>query len=428
MKDPGSRLETDAERAFRVNAAALRAREPDWLKALREEAIDKFEGLPDRHQEEFHYTDLHARLRAPSGPSAAPPSMPRNAAFATRLGASVISIIGDLVEPVASGAPLRSAVFTTLRDAIAKQPDLARKVLGADTGEGAILDGLGAALATDGAILRLTNGAVIVLDHCAGPSAVHLRHKIVVEARAHVTLIELHSSLGDSLAHVGMQIDSEPGARLDHVKLITQGGTHLSGVAVHLGAAAQYDLTFVALGTVLIRQSLEIGLEGEGAIARVHGALLVAGEEHSDLHAAIGHTVPNCISETEVRAVAADRGRAAVQSLVRVAPNARASDGRQLIRGLILGERAEIDAKPELEILNDDVKCSHGTALGDLDAEAIFYLRARGIPEREARSLLVEAFIAELLERVPQEGARNLLHDRVRDWLARSLASEAPHG
>jgi Fe-S cluster assembly protein SufD len=125
-----------------------------------------------------------------------------------------------------------------------------------------------------------------------------------------------------------------------------------------------------------------------------------------------------------VRAVAAGRGRAAVQSLIRVAPGAHGSDGRQLIRGLILSPRAEIDAKPELEILNDDVKCNHGTALGDLDGEAIFYLRSRGIPEFEARRLLVEAFLAKFLSRVEHAGAREMLEEATSFWLASTLRAQ----
>ncbi len=167
---------------------------------------------------------------------------------------------------------------------------------------------------------------------------------------------------------------------------------------------------------------------GERASSRVKSIGLVTGEEHIDFNVLAQHGARHCRSEQEARVVAAGRGRGVVQSLVKVGPLAAGTDARQLIRGLILGERAEIDAKPELEILNDDVKCAHGTALGDLDAEAIFYLRARGIPEREARALLIEAFLGELIAGVAHAGARALLLERTRAWLGALGLEGAAHG
>jgi Fe-S cluster assembly protein SufD len=321
--------------------------------------------------------------------------------------------------------PLPAGAFQTLREAIVSQPAVARAVLEKDFGAGPRLDSLGAALAGDGAILHLTEGEpVVVLDHrttSIGDSD-HVRHSVVVAKDCHATLVDLNEQEAGRLAHTGLRIEVEAGGKLDHIKLIAQaGGAHLGGIAAHLGAGADYELNIVMLGTALVRQSVEIGLEGEGARARIRGALLVAGEEHLDLHARIEHGVPRCTSETQVRAVAARRGRAAVQSLVRVAPGARGSDARQMIRGLILSPKAEIDAKPELEILNDDVKCSHGTALGDLDPESIFYLRSRGVPEAQARALLTEAFISEILNGVAHAGARDLLRSKAQDWLAQAF-------
>ncbi len=297
-----------------------------------------------------------------------------------------------------------AGAFQTLRQAIAEDGGDARRVFGEETGEGEALSALGTALASDGAILTLRDGQTVVLNHHGDA---HVRHDVSVEMGA-ATLIELHGG-AQSLSHAGMHVRVAPGAKLTHIQVVTSAGQHLGGVAVDVDHSGTYDLTLLAAGPALLRQDVLVRFEDEAAQARIRGVLLAANDEHLDLHARVEHGEPNGTSETQVRAVAIERGRVAAQSLVRVAPHARKTDARQLIRGLVLGDKAEIDAKPELEILNDDVKCAHGTALGDLDPEAVFYLRSRGVPETEARALLIEAFLAELIDQAPHEGARELL-------------------
>jgi Fe-S cluster assembly protein SufD len=431
MSDLATRSETEAERGFRQSAAALRAREPAWLQKLREEAIGKFKGLPDRRQEEFHYTDLRARIEGAylAAATGARVTDPRAAKLAARLGANLICVVGGRVHVPSAGAGSPIATLRTLASVLTEDPAGAKTLLEAAMAQGSALSALNAGLARDGAIIEVAenSSATILLDHQpsgAGRSAAHLLHRLVLGLGARATLIERHEApiAIDELRQIAMSVSVGEGARLEHVRLISSpDSTHLSDLAVNLGRGAEYELTVLAAASRLARASVIVRLEGEGASSRVIGALLVSGEEHVDLNARILHEAPNCRSEMEVRAVAGARGRAAVQSLIRVAPGAHGSDGRQLIRGLILSPRAEIDAKPELEILNDDVKCSHGTALGDLDAGAIFYLRSRGIPEFEARRLLVEAFLGKLLSRVGHPGAREMLEEAASLWLANTL-------
>jgi Fe-S cluster assembly protein SufD len=434
MSDLGTRSETEAERAFRHSAAALRAREPEWLQKLRAEAIGKFKALPDRRQEEFHYTDLRARIEGPyhAETSATQVTDPEAIKLAVRLGASLISVVsGDVVVHDNEVAP-QIGTLRTLASVLRDEPARARALLEAAMAKGSALSTLSAGLARDGAIIEIAHNssATILLDHQpsrAERSSAHLLHHIVLGPAARATLIERHAAptASDALRQITMSVSVGEGARLEHVRLIASPGSTLLGdLNVSLGRGAEYELTVLAAASRLAREQVTVRLEGQGASSRVIGALLVSDENHFDLNARNLHEAPGCRSEMEVRAVAAGRGRAAIQSLIRVAPGAHGSDGCQLIRGLILSPRAEIDAKPELEILNDDVKCNHGTALGDLDGEAIFYLRSRGIPEFEARRLLVEAFLAKLLSRVEHAGAREMLEEATSFWLASTLRAQ----
>jgi len=165
--------------------------------------------------------------------------------------------------------------------------------------------------------------------------------------------------------------------------------------------------------------------EGEGAHAALGGTLLLKGQQHFDLTAEIDHAQPHGTSEMTARAVIAGRAKGVVQGAVRVAPDAQHTDANQQIRGLLLSERAEFDSKPELEILADDVKCAHGAASGDLDEDAIFYLRARGIPEAEARALLIEAFLEEGLAKIEKDALRDLLREEAQGWLDGLEAGDA---
>jgi Fe-S cluster assembly protein SufD len=418
MADSASGTETEAERAFREGAEALIGRAPPAQAQARRAALAAFmaAGLPDRRREEFHYTDLRAKLRDPYKALVGEDRVYLSEKDVAEWGQRARQSIGDEhahVHAILNGGAIGEG-----------------EVSGGDFNKFDPLAALNTALTLGGASVRIPAGeaAAIILDHrliAVERVSVHPRHVIEVGEGARLTMIECHRPSNDHLTDEQMQITLAEGAQIDHIKLLAEGdAVHTAGVHATLAAGAAYSATILALGTRLARHAVTISLEGEGAAARLRGVVLATGEEHLDLNVRVDHNAPHCLSETEIRAVATERGRAAIQSLVRVAPRARGSDGRQLIRGLILSPRAEIDAKPELEILNDDVKCSHGTALGDLDAEAIFYLRARGVPEAAARALLAEAFLASLIERVQHEGARDMLLQSTRTWLAHAFNSQ----
>jgi Fe-S cluster assembly protein SufD len=182
---------------------------------------------------------------------------------------------------------------------------------------------------------------------------------------------------------------------------------------------ARYETLVFSSGAALARSELSVTLAEPGASFDLAGAYVATGDELSDFTFSVAHEAPHTTSRMLVKGVAGGEARAVVQGSVIVKPDAQKSDSHQMARGILLSPRAEIDQKPELEIFADDVKCGHGAAIGALDDEQLFYLRARGIPEAQARAMLVTAFIGEVIERL---GAGDW-QARVSDWLEKRLSA-----
>ncbi|HEY5301234.1 MAG TPA: SufD family Fe-S cluster assembly protein, partial [Acetobacteraceae bacterium] len=175
----------------------------------------------------------------------------------------------------------------------------------------------------------------------------------------------------------------------------------------------------LSLGARLARTELHARLTGVDATVHMGGAQILAGTQHGDITIVIRHEAPRCASRQNVKSVLTGRSRGVFQGRIEVARAAQKTDGYQMSQALLLSPDAEIDTKPELEIFADDVKCSHGATVGELDPEQMFYLRSRGIPEAEARSILVRAFLSEALEAVTHDGARAAMETAVERWWER---------
>jgi Fe-S cluster assembly protein SufD len=192
----------------------------------------------------------------------------------------------------------------------------------------------------------------------------------------------------------------------------------MGSIAAKVTAGATYRAHFMTTGAKLSRTELHIALDGEGAEAHLSGVSVLNGG-HADVTVHMDHAVGNTQSTQLFKYVAGGHSRGVYQGKVTVREGANGSDSRQTAKGLLLEDRAEIDLKPELEILADDVKCAHGAAVGDLDAESLFYLRSRGIPEAEARALLMRAFLGDAVEQIADETIRASV------WQAVEVALEA---
>jgi Fe-S cluster assembly protein SufD len=277
-------------------------------------------------------------------------------------------------------------------------------------------------LAEDGAILTTPDGedaGIIFLIHAGvdGTSA-HPRHMIRLGRGARLTLMEMSLGEGCYVHNPISEIHVADGAVLTHVRMQTESTAafHLATIYAAIAAGGTYDSFTLNVGGRITRTEIHAALDGPGAIAHLNGAQLLTGSQHADFTSVVRHAAPKGTSRQTVKNVLAGHSRGVFQGRIEVARGAQGTDGYQMNRALLLSPDAEIDTKPELEIFADDVKCSHGATVGELDPEQLFYLRSRGIPDQEARSILVRAFLAEALDPVTNDTARGLLEDAVARW------------
>ena len=273
------------------------------------------------------------------------------------------------------------------------------------------------ALAKGGVALRVrkNQSAEAVTLNFSG--AGHVRALLVLEEGASLTLHE--ALVGSDTRNIGFEIVLGANAQLNHVRLSPNAGgaVQVEEMAITLARHARYHFHNAAFGAKLSRLEMDIALEGEGAEAHLTGVSIV-NNDHADITTRMHHAVGQTHSTQLFKKIAAGKSRAVYQGKVSVAQHADGADSRQTAKAILLGTHAEADLKPELEIFADDVKCAHGAAVGDLDADSLFYLRARGIPEFEARNLLIHAFLEEAIP----EMAQGLVLDQVNDALEKVSA------
>jgi Fe-S cluster assembly protein SufD len=408
--------------------------EPSWLGELRRQGITRFAelGWPTRRSESWRYLDLSpiARTRP------AKPSAPRlDAATIERMALPqaaqrIVLVDGCFVPALSTLEPVAGIWFGSTAQAIRERADLARAVAGATPlGDSEAFDALNAAFFSDGFVLEVAPGVTldrpIEIIHLAGQAAgasLHTRSLIALGAGAQATVIETYAgSEGHYWRDDLVTIEIGDAAELQRVVLVEEAAeaAHVSTVAAALGAKARLANFALLLGGRTVRHEANITLAGEGARCTYDGAFIVAGRDEANIVTTIDHAAPGGQTRELVKAVGADRGHGAFQGRIIVRPGAQKTDAHQLSRNLIIGNRAVIDTKPELEIHADDVKCSHGASVGDLDETALFYLRSRGIAEAEARRLLIDGFLREAVETVEQLD----LHAYLLRRLAHRLAS-----
>jgi len=197
---------------------------------------------------------------------------------------------------------------------------------------------------------------------------------------------------------------------------------HVNTTFAEVGAKGVYDAFVLTLGAKLARTEIHARLLGEGGAVHLNGAQLLGGQQHGDITTVVAHDAPGCASRQTVKNVLSDHSRGVFQGRIEVARVAQKTDGYQMNQALLLSPYAEINCKPQLEIYADDVKCSHGATVGELDADQLFYLRSRGIPETEARAILVRSFLSEAMDPIQHEGARALMERAIEQWWERRPA------
>ena len=416
--------------AFR---ARERAAEPSWLADRRAAALDRFAalGFPTRREEAWRFTDLR-----PLAAHAFPPAEGTSAIAPDDLapwrlsGPShrLVLVDGRFALDLSDlGALPPGAWLGSTAQALTERPTLVEAALDASDDAGAQpFAALNAAFFADGFVLALEPGVtlehpveVIHIGRAASPQSFHVRSAMLLAAGSRATVIETFAGTGAYWTNAVAAIGLGEGARLRHARVQVEDhqAVHIALARAALAPRAAYEAFALVLGAGLGRYDIQACFGGADALCQLDGAFLLRGQQENTIATFVDHAAPGCTTRELFKGVVEDRAHGVFLGRIAVRPDAQRSDAQQVNRNLLLGRRAVIDTKPELEILADDVKCSHGATVGDLDEEALFYLRARGIPEAEARRLLIEAFAAETLERV--DGAvRERLAAHVARWLA----------
>jgi Fe-S cluster assembly protein SufD len=408
-----------------LDAFRRRPGEPEWLAGVRERGLARFAetGFPSRRGEDWRYIDLRPLADRPMLPADAGGEMDDGAqAKLAEIGlagatARLVFVDGRYDAALSATTDLPDGLrFYPMAEAIAARPDLVRALL--EDGAGEPFAALNAAFFADGFVVEAAPGVrcdrpieVVHLASGKHRGSVHTRSLVVLGDGSCVSLVESFAGAGDYWRNDVAALRLGTAAELTHVRLVTEAdaAVHLDAVAARLAERAHLDMFVLLLGGRTVRHEVTITGEGEDARCDLNGAFIVSDRQEANIVTTIDHRAPGGQSRELIKGVAAGRAHGAFQGRIIVRPGAQKTDAQQLSRNLIVGRRAAIDAKPELEIDADDVKCSHGAAIGDLDENALFYLRARGIPEQEARRMLIDAFIRDAVALVAAPDVREHL-------------------
>jgi len=282
---------------------------------------------------------------------------------------------------------------------------------------------LNTALMGDGALVHVAAGAVVDRPlHLAfiGPNtaaSVFARSLIVIERGARAMLIESHEGAADADYQVNAALELVVGdeAHVDHVKLIGEGAKalHVSTLLAAIGAHARFNTFTFTTGGAVVRNQMFIRFDGAETVAGIRGATLLQKRQHADTTLIADHVAVGCQSRELFKSVLDGDSRAVFQGKIIVRPGAQKTDAKMMTQALLLSDRAEADNKPELEIFADDVQCGHGATAGALDQNLLFYLKARGIPQKQAEALLIQSFVGEAIEGIEHAGLREILMEAV---------------
>lgn len=402
------------------------------LRAWREAALDRFaaQGMPHRRVEEWKYTDLRVLMPEVHPLAGLLPAIAADLSIEAAIGTALAHLdayravfVDGMFRPDLSTVEAAAGVtFEPLRAMLERESSAALALEKFPPLERDIIADLATAFATDGAILSVAPGVRLEkplhLIFAAGetaPKLVATQNAIVIGEGAEVSLIETHvAAAGQAFDAVRLTLGAD--ATLNHVR-VNSGAKQLASASVNIGPQARYNPLQVTLDGFLTRAQIRIHFGGPGSCCHYAGAMMLRGHAHADFTLVVDHAAEGCESRELVKAVVDGRSRGVFQGKVIVERGAQKTDGKQMANALLLSDEAEFDSKPELEIFADDVACGHGSTAGQLDEDLMFYLRARGIPEAEARALLIAAFIGEALDGIENESLRAALQEKVDAWL-----------
>ncbi|WP_426524304.1 Fe-S cluster assembly protein SufD [Bradyrhizobium sp. McL0615] len=398
------------------------------------EAYDRV-GLPHRRLEDWKYTDLRALMREvlPLAPAPDAAALKR-AATAVKLQSikglrRLVLVDGVFVPKLSELDGLEKGVAVgTLRGVLESgEATLQGQLLTLDNANPMVA--LNTAMMTDGVVIQIANGVVLTqplqIIHVATgttPAAMFTRSLLRLGKDAGATLVESYIAADGAKTyqvHDSLVIAIGDNSRLDHVRLVedSREAVNISSAVFTLGAHAHLNTFGMTSGAAVSRYQATITFAGEGSRVETNGVNLLNGRQHADTTLFMDHAVAHCASREVFRAVADDRAHSVFQGRIIVRPHAQKTDAKMMTRALLLSDEAEADNKPELEIFADDVTCGHGATTGALDESLLFYLRARGLSEKEAQALLIQAFVGEAIESIVNDDLRELAITAAQRWL-----------
>lgn len=430
---------TETGRALSDAFAIARDRLPGIgeVLELRRQAFDAYEraGLPHRRIEDWKYTDLRSLMREVLPLAPAPDAAVLRAAEKTlkqhkvRGARRLVLVDGVFVPELSEIADLEKGLsIRSLREVLeAGDAALTSQLLSLDVSNPMVA--LNSAMMTDGVVIEVAAGTVLSRPlhavHIAGgarPAAMFTRSLLRLGKDAGATLVESYIAAEGANSyqiHDALVMAIGDNSRLDHVRLVEDSGdaVNISSAVATLGAHAHFNTFGMTSGAAVSRYQATIAFAGEGSKVETNGVNLLNNKQHADTTLFMDHAVPNCASREVFRAVADDRAHSVFQGRIIVRPDAQKTDAKMMTRALLLSDEAEADNKPELEIFADDVTCGHGATTGALDESLLFYLRARGLSEKAAQALLIQAFVGEAIESIVNDDLRELAVVTAARWL-----------
>ncbi|MDO8877194.1 MAG: Fe-S cluster assembly protein SufD [Pseudolabrys sp.] len=425
-------IKTGAEQALVSAYESARAALPGKgaVAALREAAFKRFDasGLPHRRVEEWKYTDLRAMMRD-AFPLAAPPDAAAKAkakdagkVFAGIDCRRLVFVDGAFVPELSDLTDEPGLTVASMAEALAKGDALVAAHVGKvfETDDAAVA--LNTALMGDGAVIRVAAGAALkrpihlVFASSEAPSSSFIRSLIVVEKGAQAVIAESHES-NFSQVNCALELVIGDGAQVDYFKATQTRGLHVASLLLTVGAKAHFNTFALNSDASLVRNQSFVRFAGEHSTGGIRGVNLLRGNDHVDTTMLIEHLAGHCASREQFKSVLDDQGHNVFQGKIVVQPHAQKTDTKMMTRALLLSDEAEADNKPELEIFADDVVCGHGATAGALDPGLKFYLMSRGIDDKQAEALLIQAFIGETVEEIAREDFREALMRAALEWL-----------
>ncbi len=417
---------------------------PRWLQDLRDRAAARFSalGFPTVRDEEWRFTNVAPIAAAEFKPTGADAVLANEQEIAGYLYSDaeyrLLIVNGRFVPGLSRTQGLPAGVRVgSLAAAVTEHADVVQRYLGqlADFGSKGFT-ALNTALAVDGAYVYIPDGVVLeqplhllfvtTTSATSGPIMTNTRVLVVAGDRTQARIVETYAGPRGAayFTNAVTEIVAGENSAVDHYKVQEESfeAFHIASMHVHAARSANVSSHSFSLGGKLVRNDANALLDGEGAECTLNGLYLADGERLVDNHTLIDHAKAHCPSHEIYKGILGGKARAVFNGKIVVRPDAQKTDAKQTNRALLLSDDASINTKPQLEIFADDVKCTHGAAIGQLDDDAIFYLRARGLTYFEARDMLIHAFAGDILDRVKIASLKTALEGELYAQLAKDLA------